>query len=175
MIGVPKKTSEREAFYERLSIHSVAPLWERLAGMLTPEPNTSAVAAIWRYDDVRPFIMEAGEMITAEEAERRVLMLENPALRGQARITQSLYAGLQLILPGEIAPAIAIPRRRCALSSRAKAPTQPWTAKRRSCAPAISSSPRRGRGTTMATIATSRWCGSTGWIFRWFCFSMDVR
>ena len=104
MIGVPKKTSEREAFYERLSIHSVAPLWERLAGMLTPEPNTSAVAAIWRYDDVRPFIMEAGEMITAEEAERRVLMLENPALRGQARITQSLYAGLQLILPGEIAP-----------------------------------------------------------------------
>jgi len=47
--------------------------------------------------------MEAGKLITAEEAERRVLMLENPGLRGKSRITQSLYAGLQLILPGEIA------------------------------------------------------------------------
>jgi gentisate 1,2-dioxygenase len=49
--------------------------------------------------------MEAGRLITAEEAERRVLILENPALRGQSCITQSLYAGLQLILPGEVAPA----------------------------------------------------------------------
>jgi len=30
-------------------------------------------------------------------------VLENPALRGQARITASLYAGIQLILPGELA------------------------------------------------------------------------
>ena len=47
--------------------------------------------------------MEAGRLITAEEAERRVLILENPGLRGASRITQSLYAGLQLILPGEVA------------------------------------------------------------------------
>ena len=44
-------------------------------------------------------------LISAEEAERRVLVLENPALRGQSCLTQSLYAGLQLILPGEVAPA----------------------------------------------------------------------
>ena len=44
-------------------------------------------------------------MITAEEAERRVLVLENPALRGQSRITNALFAGIQLILPGEVAPA----------------------------------------------------------------------
>ena len=50
-------------------------------------------------------MLEAGDLITAEEAERRVLVLENPALRGKSRITNSLYAGLQLILPGEIAPA----------------------------------------------------------------------
>ena len=48
--------------------------------------------------------MRAGEAITAEEAVRRVLILENPALRGQSAVTQSLYAGLQLILPGEVAP-----------------------------------------------------------------------
>jgi gentisate 1,2-dioxygenase len=48
--------------------------------------------------------MEAGRLITAKEAERRVLVLENPGLRGASSITHSLYAGLQLILPGEVAP-----------------------------------------------------------------------
>jgi gentisate 1,2-dioxygenase len=48
--------------------------------------------------------MRAGDAITAAEAVRRVLILENPALRGQSAVTQSLYAGLQLILPGEVAP-----------------------------------------------------------------------
>jgi gentisate 1,2-dioxygenase len=33
-----------------------------------------------------------------------VLVLENPALRGASSITRTLYAGLQLILPGEVAP-----------------------------------------------------------------------
>jgi gentisate 1,2-dioxygenase len=48
--------------------------------------------------------MRAGQAITAAEAVRRVLIFENPALRGQSAVTQSLYAGLQLILPGEVAP-----------------------------------------------------------------------
>ena len=52
-----------------------------------------------------PWIQEAGKLITAKEAERRVLVLENPGLRGRSRVTHSLYAGLQLILPGEVAPA----------------------------------------------------------------------
>ena len=34
-----------------------------------------------------------------------MLVLENPGLRGRSAITHSLYAGLQLILPGEVAPA----------------------------------------------------------------------
>ena len=52
---------------------------------------------------MRPLLMEAGERITAEQAERRVLVLENPGLRGTSQITQTLYAGLQMVLPGEIA------------------------------------------------------------------------
>jgi gentisate 1,2-dioxygenase len=48
--------------------------------------------------------MESGALITAKEAVRRVLILENPAMPGKAAITPTLYAGLQLILPGEVAP-----------------------------------------------------------------------
>ncbi len=50
-------------------------------------------------------MMEAGGLITAKEAERRVLVLENPGLRGQSKITTDLYAGVQMVLPGEVAPA----------------------------------------------------------------------
>ena len=76
-----------------------------LRGLIVKEPRSPALPVLWRYDEIRPFIMEAGTLITAKEAERRVLVLENPGLRGKSRITQSLYAGLQLILPGEVAPA----------------------------------------------------------------------
>jgi gentisate 1,2-dioxygenase len=42
--------------------------------------------------------------VTAEDAFRRVLVLENPSYPGQMRATTTLYAGLQLVLPGEAAP-----------------------------------------------------------------------
>lgn len=95
----------RQAYYERISRHDMAPLWEKLRDLVANEPRTQCAAAIWRFRDVKAMVMESAELISAKEAERRVLVLENPALRGQSRITQSLYAGLQLIMPGEIAPA----------------------------------------------------------------------
>ena len=71
---------------------------------MPPQPAPKYQAAHWDYDKVRPFLMESGSLITAKEAVRRVLILENPAMPGSACITPSLYAGLQLILPGEVAP-----------------------------------------------------------------------
>jgi gentisate 1,2-dioxygenase len=96
---------EREEFYRELAGQGMAPLWESLQMLMTRTPATPARAAKWDYDRVvRPYLMRAAKMITAREAERRVLILENPGLVGQASITHSLYAGLQLIMPGEIAP-----------------------------------------------------------------------
>jgi gentisate 1,2-dioxygenase len=95
----------RAAFYRRISRHNLTPLWEVLGALVPTSPKTPVVPALWRYAEVREQVMEAGRLITAEEAERRVLVLENPALRGNSSITQTLYAGLQLILPGEVAPA----------------------------------------------------------------------
>src|SRR3954470_14305194 len=94
-------TAERREFYSRLLAKSAAPLWEVLSDIVRRDPRTSVQAALWKYGDMRPFIAEAGRLITAEEAERRVLILENPGLAGRSGVTQSLYAGLQLIMPGE--------------------------------------------------------------------------
>ena len=95
----------RQQLYRDMDPHHLTPLWEVLHALVPPRPATPCVPAHWRYEQVRPFLMRAGEAITAEEAVRRVLILENPGLRGQSAVTQSLYAGLQLILPGEVAPA----------------------------------------------------------------------
>src|SRR5665213_1815858 len=102
---VPARTPEREAFYRDIAPANLAPLWEVLHGLVTPEPVTPVQPVLWRYNEVRPHIERAGRLISAAEAERRVLVLENPGLRGQSCITHSLYAGLQLILPGEVARA----------------------------------------------------------------------
>ena len=101
----PEMTNTRADFYHRIEGDSLAPLWEVLSTLMSPEPKTEAIPHVWHYDHIRGHVLEAGEIITAEEAERRVLVLENPGMPGQSRITETLFAGLQLILPGEVAPA----------------------------------------------------------------------
>jgi gentisate 1,2-dioxygenase len=95
----------RDAFYARIDPQNMAPLWTRLKALVPREPTPAGVAHRWRYAEVRPHVLESAEHITAREAERRVLILENPGLRGTSQVTGNLYAGLQLIMPGETAPA----------------------------------------------------------------------
>ena len=94
----------RKDFYNAIAAHSMTPLWEVLHALVPPSPSTPCHPALWKYADVYPYLMQSGKLITAQEAVRRVLILENPGLRGQSCITQSLYAGLQVIMPGEVAP-----------------------------------------------------------------------
>ncbi len=95
----------RDALYRDMAPLHMTPLWEVLHALVPPQPATPCVPALWQYEQVKPFVQRAGVAITAQEAVRRVLILENPSLKGQSAITQSLYAGLQVILPGEVAPA----------------------------------------------------------------------
>jgi gentisate 1,2-dioxygenase len=106
MASVPKPDSAaaRSEFYRRMDRDNLAPLWEVLHALVPPQPQTPCQPGYWNYRAIRPFVMESGRVISAKEAVRRVLILENPGMRGQSCITRSLYCGLQLILPGEIAP-----------------------------------------------------------------------
>ncbi|WP_436023058.1 gentisate 1,2-dioxygenase [Trinickia sp. LjRoot230] len=94
----------RSTYYDKLRAQRLSALWESLHHLVPRVPQPQAVAAIWKYSQIRDLVIEAGAVISAEEAVRRVLVLENPGLPGKASITSTLYAGLQLILPGEIAP-----------------------------------------------------------------------
>ena len=80
----------RRDFYARGGTQHLAPLWEVLHDLITAEPASTAKAHLWRYVALRPLLLESCGLITAREAERRVLVLENPAYPGQSRITRSL-------------------------------------------------------------------------------------
>lgn len=96
---------ERQGYYEDLRPLNLAPLWSVLKRLVPAEPVPAAQPWCWNWEDVYPQLLRAGSLISAEEAERRVLVLENPGLPGKSQVTDTLYAGIQLILPREVAPA----------------------------------------------------------------------
>ena len=95
----------RRALYDDMLGLHLTPLWESLHSLVPKQPSPGYESALWRFADLEPLLARAGALISAEEAVRRVLVLENPALPGSSSITHSLYAGMQLILPDEVAPA----------------------------------------------------------------------
>lgn len=99
----PARAEALQAYYQELEQYSAGPLWSVIHALLPHEPRPTAVPFIWRWRELRPQVMRAGELIGTDEAERRVVMLLNPGQPGQYAVAGTLYAGLQLILPGEIA------------------------------------------------------------------------
>jgi len=105
MSKVTNSSSETEKadFYRRIDPSNLYPLWEAVKEMMTKGPQTAATPHLWKFNEIRPYVLEAGGLVSGEDAERRTLMLENPTMRGARRITEALYTGLQCIMPGEIA------------------------------------------------------------------------
>ena len=93
-------------YYHGLRERNLMPLWPSLRQALPHgKPSRSTLPSIWRYSDVRPELIRAGELTPIEKAERRVLVLCNPGLGiDNLKATPTIYIGMQLILPGETAP-----------------------------------------------------------------------
>src|SRR5947209_17952547 len=90
--------AQRAAFYAELPKLQLGALWNVLEDALTAEPKTRSVPYLWRWRDVRPPLMRAGELVTAAEAERRVRYLLNPGLPPNAlKAVRTLYVVIKLI------------------------------------------------------------------------------
>jgi len=101
----PKSNAERDSYYEKVEQQNLRALWTHLTSLSSPEPKSVVQPIIWHYDEIRPLLFESVPLISVEEAERRVLNLVNPGIKGRPQLTNALMAGLQLVLPGEIAMA----------------------------------------------------------------------
>jgi gentisate 1,2-dioxygenase len=109
------ETPEREAFYERIGRKNLAPLWTSLNNLITREPRSKCVPASWRFGDVRAAMMEAGGIISAKEAERRVLVLENPGLPGESKIQPICMLACNWSFPARLRLRTVTRKQPCAL------------------------------------------------------------
>ena len=94
-------------YREALTAHNLVPLWPSLRAVLPPgKPQPRTRATCWPYPTIRPLLLQAGDLTPIEKAERRVLVLANPG-HGLEKMQASstIYLGMQLLLPGEWAPA----------------------------------------------------------------------
>ena len=90
-----------------LARQSISPLWPQMRNLLPSQwPAGPTRACHWSYAAIRPLLLEAGRLTPVEKAERRVLVLADPGRGPDAmQLSASIYCGLQLLLPGELAPA----------------------------------------------------------------------
>ena len=90
-----------------LKAQNLVPLWPSLRALLPPDaPRPVTRATHWSYEALRPLLLKAGELTPIEKAERRVLVLANPGHGADSmQASAAMYLGMQLLLPGEWAPA----------------------------------------------------------------------
>lgn len=96
-------TPELIAYYRRLAALGTGALWT-VANKIEPwEPASSSVPMLWRYADLREDVLKALELVTPEQAGRRVVYLENKGRSDVVAAVGWLYSGLQVMGPGECA------------------------------------------------------------------------
>jgi len=95
-----------QAYRDELVAANLVPLWPNLRALLPPgSPASATTVTHWSWQAIRPLLLRAGELTPMKKAERRVLVLANPG-RGLDNLQASsvIYLGMQLVLPGEVAP-----------------------------------------------------------------------
>ena len=98
-------TAELEAYYRNLEKHELGALWN-VANEIEPWfPQPKSVPMLWKWRDIEPLVRKAPELVTAEKAARRVVMLVNPGRKEWSAAAGLLYTGVQIMNPGEFTSA----------------------------------------------------------------------
>lgn len=90
-----------DSLYRKIDAADLQPLWVGTQGYVPRQPSPEVTVAHWPSDRLFTLLREAGESVPSEFADRRVLVCKNPALPPYGGTTQTLYACVQLLLPGE--------------------------------------------------------------------------
>lgn len=101
---ISRETTQADAaeYYATLDHLNMSALWR--APEQPVEPNPPEHAHVWHWQDVHPALMAASNVMgISSDAQRRVVTLQNAGIK--LGTTQTMTAALQLVLPGEVAPA----------------------------------------------------------------------
>jgi gentisate 1,2-dioxygenase len=102
------QNTDLERFYDCLEEQNLGALWKDLALMCSKTPAPKDKSCHWNWTELRELLLQAEFLPLGKDAERRVIYLQNPQLKKLGVIggtTTTLYTGVQLLLPGEVAPA----------------------------------------------------------------------
>ena len=89
------------AYYKDLETLGAGALWT-VANDIEPwEPRSSSVPMLWKYDDLRDLVLKSSELVTPEQAGRRVVYLVNDKRKDVSAAVGWLYTGIQVTRPGE--------------------------------------------------------------------------
>jgi gentisate 1,2-dioxygenase len=94
-----------EELYDKLDAVGMGPGWNKPTPSLWPAPRKTLVPAHWKYELARGALDAAGRLINTALAERRNLILFNPAQGNTYATVRTLVAAYQMIMPGEWARA----------------------------------------------------------------------
>jgi gentisate 1,2-dioxygenase len=90
-----------EELYSRLDKVGMGAGWNKPTPSLWPAPRKTLVPVHWRYELARGALDAAGRLINTALAERRNLILFNPAEGNTYGTVRTLVAAYQMIMPGE--------------------------------------------------------------------------
>jgi gentisate 1,2-dioxygenase len=94
-------TPELEAYYAALEGEALGALWN-VANEIEPwYPQPKSVPILWSWKRIESFVRKAPELVSAEKAARRVVMLVNPGRKEWSAAAGLLYTGVQIMNPGE--------------------------------------------------------------------------
>ena len=99
--AIVRDNAELQAYYDDLDANDTGALWT-VANEIEPwEPTPSSAPMIWRHADLRPQVLRALYLVSAEDAGRRVVYLRNPKRREVSACCGWLFSGIQVMRPGE--------------------------------------------------------------------------
>src|SRR5258708_22357724 len=90
-----------EELYGKLDRVGMGAGWNKPTPSLWPAPRKTFVPAHWKYELARGALDAAGRLINTALAERRNLILFNPAEGNTYGTVRTLVAAYQMIMPGE--------------------------------------------------------------------------
>lgn len=97
--------ADLDRLYLDLAEADLQPLWTQ-DRLLTPAPPQRAVPFCWKAKDVWPLAERARQTVPIDRGgDRRVLMFSNPGMDGRCFATSTMSAAVQILGPGEVAPA----------------------------------------------------------------------
>jgi gentisate 1,2-dioxygenase len=98
--------ADLQRLYDDFASANLIPLWTEIGDLMPEYPEPAARPCRWAWSDLLPLAERAGLLVpVGRGGERRAIALANPGLAGRPFATTTLWAAIQYLGVGEVAPA----------------------------------------------------------------------